>query len=185
MIWAIQRLGRLGLESVSHTAMLRHQGLCGGNTHTLVTAQLPATTPAGSIVVSSSGTNSYTPGGAISMAGVIAGTGPNIVAGVTESPHFPSNSGFVGTTTNHVTLTAGPTSIPSTAVANPNTSSVSTGLTVAVSPTGIASGLTWSQSTTTFTGTAVTMSFSGTSFGSGTPHNNLPFVYLGTWYMKL
>lgn len=176
-----------GLEDMGNTASGGFAGISfnhgngttpgsfvGTNTITLTEAQLPAITPAGSI-------SNTTSTGSISVTGIINGDGVNMSVAITDPGHTHSyQSGTVSGQQNGATandLIKSP--------ASQTTGSSTTGITAGINANTISAHLSWSASAQTFTGNAHNHTFTGTSFGSGSAHSNLPSSYLGTWFMKL
>jgi hypothetical protein len=148
--------------------------VAGLNHHTLLTAQMPVTTPAGSI---------------------------NQVTG-TISQVSPVFTGTAVAPTGSVSVNDARTfTVPNTAVSNipvggSNVACSISGGGAQITPVTIAGSITGSFTgdnytpagtiapiTPTFTGSTPT--FTGTAFGSGSAHNNTQRTVLGTWLMKL
>jgi len=150
----------------------------GANTHTLSTSELPTFNPASSITP-------FTPAGTISAI-TPAGT-------ITQSPITPSGSVSISDSRTWGFNYGGVTNIPvgGTSVAgDPGASGFSK--TVTVTGGSISGSFTGNAQTLTFAGTPTTPTFTGTqitptgsNIGSGSAHNNMPRVLLGTYFIKL
>lgn len=145
--------------------------LAGLNTHTLLTAQMPVTTPAGSITMagsitfpSASRSVSFTPTGTVLVDG---GASHDHSGGVTSV--VTSNIGGGGVSTVVTSVVTG------------NTGNKALNATF----TGNAGSGTFNQNTLTANWVQGATTFAGTSFGSGTAHNNVARAILGTYYIKL
>lgn len=127
----------------------------GANTHVITTAQMPVTTPAGSI-------SQITPAGSISQI---------TPAGTVSRPT--------------VTVTNGVNVLNDVAGAGGATSGSNRGLTTITAALNSDPVFTGTPTTPTFTGTPTTPTFTGTPFGSGSAHNNVSKSILGNFLQKL
>lgn len=143
----------------------------GANTHTLTTAQLPVVTPAGTITAISGTISSFTPANSINSftpAGSVSITDPGHTHNIN---------------TSNVALTGGAIGASDLAGSANARSTVSNTTGITASFTGNSVTLSGSAVTPTFTFSSGT--FSGTSFGSGSAHNNVARDGLVTFYIKL
>lgn len=154
--------GLMGSAPVVSGSAILAGSIIGANTHTLLTAQMPVTTPAGSISLVTGSVASVTPTGSITMNSYTPAGSVNVTNGTQVLR--ASGSGGV-----QVVVTASTISIDTVSASFSGTPATLTG-----SFTGNALGA------QAFTGNAQT--FTGTSFGSGTAHNivsrGVPFTVL-------
>lgn len=161
--------------------------VAGVNTHTLTTAQLAVTTPAGSISYTPAGTVStptgtvsqpsftgspvgYTPAGSVSRPTISVGGPASNVIRTGSTPLLGTGALQVDTITVSAALDSDP---------------VFTGSGTSITATGTVSQPSFTGDASTFTGTPGTPTFTGSSFGSGSAHNNVSKSILGTFFMKL
>lgn len=169
--------GLLGSTTFTNGDAVTPGSIAGTNSHTLTIAQLPVVTPAGSIGYTPEGTISqFTPSGTINS--------PSITITDPGHTHGLSPAVFSTATNQLVTVTGAGTTYGSIGPSSLNiTASNTTGITAALATNPVFTGsLSSSQS---FTGTAATLTLSGTAFGSGTAHNNVAKSLLGSFFQKL
>lgn len=168
----------LGSAPVVSGSTILAGSILGANTHTISTANLPVTTPAGSISTPSiSGS---------AAAQTFTGTGATLTA--------TGNVGISDTrtwaTSNSIYPTGGVQGFAAgavIAVAAAAQAVTATGGSISGSFTGTGFSYTpaGTNASSTLTATSSTPTFTGTSFGSGTAHNILARSGLCTWHIKL
>lgn len=155
--------------------------LAGLNTHVLLTAQMPATTPAGSVTMAGSITF---PSGSKS----ITFPSQSITVTITEpnsgnGHRHTSGLGTVSVNTDY-DRTGGGQGV--TAVSSGDTALAVSGVTAAFNQTLLnSSPATFNQNVLTATWSQGVTSFTGTPFGSDAAHNNVSRAILATCYIKL
>lgn len=153
--------------------------ILGANTHTILTAHLPVTTPAGTLstsaVTGTAAAQTFTGTNA-----TITATGTNsssaLTGGTTASiSRFPTGAGGGG---NDFLTTAATGSTTTYGVTGTAAAQTFTGSGVSYTPAG-------TNASSAITATAAAQTFTGTPFGSGTAHNILARSGLCTWFIKL
>jgi hypothetical protein len=151
--------------------------LMGANTHTILTAHLPVTTPAGTInqVTGTITQSPITPAGTITQSPITpTGTvGLGTLSGAFDVLAASGNAG-TGASLDRDRVTGG-------------TYNTQAPVTIAGTPTftGNPQTLTFAGASQTLTFVGSTPTFTGTSFGSGTAHNIMARSAPVTWLMKL
>lgn len=176
-------MGNLALTGYGSAPVVKGSGILAGSilgspVHTLTAAQLPVTTPAGTI---NQVTGTIAP---ITPAGTIAPITPAGTITVNDThTHTVGNPGalFLAQVGSGgiATLSGGAANISNAATTN----TASPAITATFTGTQFTPAFTGTQFTPVFTGSTPT--FTGTSFGSGALHNNMQRTNPVTFLMKL
>jgi hypothetical protein len=187
----------LGSAPVVSGSTILGGSILGANTHTLTTAQLPSVTPAGTISqITPAGTvASVTPTGSVAaptFTGTLATLTATGTVGITDNRTWATTNSIYSTGANgaraagtEFSLSAAAQSVTTT---GGSISGSFTGTGFSYTPAGSNSAPAFTGNalaSQAFTGTPTTPTFTGSSFGSGTAHNNLARSGLVTWFIKL